>query len=35
MDFRVYEIKLASRDLILVTRSFPDGKLEQYMISPK
>jgi D-alanyl-D-alanine carboxypeptidase len=35
MDVRVYEIKLAKRELELVTRSLPDGKLEQYMISPK
>ena len=35
MDFRVYEIKLAKRELELVTRSLPDGKLEQYMISAK
>jgi D-alanyl-D-alanine carboxypeptidase len=35
MDFRVYEIKLAKRELELVTRSLPDGKVEQYMISAK
>lgn len=35
MDFRVYEIKLAKRELELVTRSLPDGKLEQYAISAK
>ena len=32
MDVRVYRIKLAKRELGLVTRSLPDGKLEQYMI---
>jgi D-alanyl-D-alanine carboxypeptidase len=35
MDFRIYEIKLAKRKLELVTRSLPDGKVEQYMISAK
>ena len=35
MDYRTYEIKLAKRQLSLVTRSLPDGKLEQYMISAK
>ncbi len=35
MDFRVYEISLAKRDLELVTRSLPDGKLEQFMIIAK
>src|SRR5262249_7628025 len=35
MDFRVYEIKLAKRELELVTRSLPDGKVEQYMIPAK
>jgi D-alanyl-D-alanine carboxypeptidase len=35
MDFRVYEIKLAKRELELVTRSLPDGKVEQYLISAK
>jgi len=35
MDFRVYEIKMAKRELELVTRSLPDGKVEQYMISAK
>jgi CubicO group peptidase (beta-lactamase class C family) len=35
MDFRIYRIKLAKRELGLVTRSLPDGKLEQYMISAK
>jgi D-alanyl-D-alanine carboxypeptidase len=35
MDFRVYEIKLAKRELELLTRSLPDGKVEQYMISAK
>lgn len=35
MDYRIYEIKLARRELELVTRSLPDGKLEQYMISAK
>lgn len=35
MDFRVCEIKLAKRELELITRSLPDGRLEQYMISAK
>jgi len=35
MDFRIYKIKLAKRELELVTLSLPDGKLEQYMISAK
>jgi hypothetical protein len=35
MDFRIYEIKLANRELELVTRSLPDGKVEQYLISAK
>ena len=35
MDFRIYNIKLAKRELELVTRSLPDGKLEQFMISAK
>jgi hypothetical protein len=35
MDFRIYEVKLAKRNLELVTRSLPDGKVEQYMISAK
>jgi hypothetical protein len=35
MDVRIYEIKLAKRELELVTRSLPDGKVEQYMISAK
>jgi D-alanyl-D-alanine carboxypeptidase len=35
MDFRTYEIKLAKGQLSLITRSLPDGKLEQYMISAK
>lgn len=35
MDFRVYEIKVAKRELELVTRSLPDGKLEQYLIGAK
>lgn len=35
MDYRIYDIKLATRQLSLVTRSLPDGKLEQYMISAK
>jgi len=35
MDFRVYEISLAKRQLELVTRSLPNGKLEQYMIAAK
>jgi len=35
MDFRIYEIKLAKRELELVTRSLPDGKVEQYLISAK
>jgi CubicO group peptidase (beta-lactamase class C family) len=35
MDVRVYEIKLAKRELELVTRSLPDGKIEQYMILAK
>ena len=35
MDLRVCEIKLAKRELELITRSLPDGKLEQYMISAK
>jgi D-alanyl-D-alanine carboxypeptidase len=35
MDYRVYEIKLAKRELELVTRSLPDGRLEQYMIAAK
>jgi hypothetical protein len=35
MDVRIYRIKLAKRELALVTRSLPDGKLEQYMISAR
>lgn len=35
MDYRVYEIKLTKRELELVTRSLPDGKVEQYMLSAK
>jgi CubicO group peptidase (beta-lactamase class C family) len=35
MDFRVYEISLAKRELELVTRSLPNGKIEQYMIMAK
>jgi hypothetical protein len=35
MDVRVYEIKLTKRELELVTRSLPDGKVEQYLISAK
>lgn len=35
MDFRVYEIKLAERELELVTRSLPDGKVEQSLMSAK
>lgn len=35
MDVRIYRIKLAKRELELVTRSLPDGKLEQYMISAR
>jgi len=32
LDSRRYEISLAKRDLALVTRAQPDGKLEQYVI---
>ncbi|HWZ64996.1 MAG TPA: serine hydrolase domain-containing protein [Steroidobacteraceae bacterium] len=32
MDFRVYAITLEKRELFLVARSLPDGKLEQYLI---
>jgi len=35
MNFRVCEIKLAKRELELITRSLPDGRLEQYTISAK
>jgi len=35
MDVRIYEIKLAKRELELVTRSLPDGKVEQYLIAAK
>jgi CubicO group peptidase (beta-lactamase class C family) len=35
MDERIYDISLAKRELHLVTRSVPDGKLEQYMILAK
>jgi D-alanyl-D-alanine carboxypeptidase len=35
MDYRIYEIGLAKRELELITRSLPDGKLEQYMIAAK
>lgn len=35
MDYRIYEIHLAKRELKLVTRSLPDGRLEQYMIAAK
>jgi CubicO group peptidase (beta-lactamase class C family) len=35
MDFRAYEITLGKGELALVTRSLPDGKLEQFMIYPK
>ena len=33
MDYRIYEIELSKRKLELITRSLPDGKLEQYMIT--
>ena len=35
MDYRVYDITLAKRDLELITRSLPDGKIEQYMVAAK
>jgi len=35
MDERIYDISLVERELELVTRSLPDGKLEQYMIMAK
>jgi D-alanyl-D-alanine carboxypeptidase len=35
MDYRLYEIKLTKRSLKLVTRSLPDGKIEQYLVSAK
>ena len=35
MDERTYDISLVERELELVTRSLPDGKLEQYMIMAK
>ncbi len=35
MDYRVYDINLTNRQLSLVTRTLPDGKLEQYMISAR
>lgn len=35
MDFRVYAIRLAKRELELITRNLPDGKVEQYMILAK
>jgi CubicO group peptidase (beta-lactamase class C family) len=35
LDARYYQISLARRDLALVTRAQPDGKLEQYVIVAK
>jgi CubicO group peptidase (beta-lactamase class C family) len=35
MDERAYEIALSKGELDLVTRSLPDGKLEQFAIYPK
>lgn len=33
MDYRIYDIKLAKGELGLVTRTLPDGKVEQYLLS--
>jgi len=35
LDARYYQISLAKRDLALITRAQPDGKLEQYVIVAK
>ena len=34
MTFRVFEISYPGRKLVLTTYTYPDGKLEQYLISP-
>jgi hypothetical protein len=35
MDERDYRVVLAKKSLTVVTRILPDGKLEQYTLSPE
>ena len=34
MTFRVFEIVYPSKHLTLTTYTYPDGKLEQYLVDP-
>lgn len=35
MTFRVFQIQYPTRRLVLTTYSYPDGKLEQYLVAPQ
>jgi D-alanyl-D-alanine carboxypeptidase len=35
MDERMYDVKLTKKSLDLVIRQWPDGKIEQFMLSPR
>jgi len=34
MDFRLYKVELTKQTYDLVTYTWPDGKIEQYLLSP-
>jgi hypothetical protein len=34
MTFRVFDILYPGKRLVLTTYTYPDGKLEQYLIAP-
>jgi len=35
MQTRVYDVHLTGKSFTLVVRSWPDGKIEQFMLFPK
>jgi hypothetical protein len=34
MEFRIYKVELTKQTYSLVTYTWPDGKIEQYLLTP-